>query len=105
MAACSTTRRNSSERSASISRCGACRLFAAARPDGLARVVCRKLAPGRPIGPVAEEIVCLHDLVDFARAFVNHRALAIPEEPADRILVGVAVCAVDLHGITGCALR
>src|SRR5262245_30106249 len=92
MAACSTTRRNSSERSESMSAL-----------HGFA--VSRKLAAGRPVLAVAEQIVRLHDLVDLAGAFVDDRALAVPEESADRVLVGVAVRAVDLHRITGGALR
>ena len=43
--------------------------------------------------------------MDLARAFVDHRALAVAVEAADRILVGVAVGAVDLHGVAGGALR
>src|SRR5476649_2666344 len=88
MAACSTTRRNSSERSASItSLC----LFS----------VRRELATGRTIGPVPEQIVGLHQLVNLARAFVDDRGLAVAIEAPDRILVGVAVLAVDLHGVAG----
>src|SRR5262245_21255174 len=92
MAACSTTRRNSSERSESMSAL-----------HGFA--VSRKLAARRPVLAVAEQIVRLHDLVDLAGAFVDERALAVPEISSDRVLVGVAVRAVNLHRVARGALR
>src|SRR5262245_59861545 len=92
MAACSTTRRNSRERSESMSAL-----------HGFA--VSRKLAARRPILTVAEQIVRLHDLVDLARAFVDDRALAVPEAASDRVLVGVTVGAVDLYRIPRRPLR
>src|SRR6267143_1156537 len=57
----------------------------------------RQFAACRTVLTVAEQIVGLHDLVNLARAFVDDRAFAIPVETPDRILVGVAVRAVDLH--------
>src|SRR5215831_16063335 len=74
IAACSTTRRNSSERSASM----ALRLL---------RTIGGQLAPRRLINAVTEKIVGLHNFVNFSCAFVNHGALAIAVEPADRIFV------------------
>src|ERR1043165_4226664 len=94
MAACSTTLRKSRERSESIEGWSVVRGTADRR----------QLAPGRTIGPEPEDVVGLHHLVDLAGAFVDHRPLAVAIEPADRILVGVAVGAVDLHGIPGGAL-
>src|SRR5215207_4819036 len=91
IAACSTTRRNSSERSEYIERLA----------RGHRRLVGRELAAGRAIGPIAEEIVGLHQLVDLARAFVDHRALAVAIEAAHRIFVGVAVGAMHLDGVAG----
>src|SRR6266550_2101915 len=84
MAACSTTRRKSSERSESS--------------------IGRQLAASGPVGPVTEDVVGLHQFVDFTRPFVNHRTLAVAIEPSDGILVGVAVGAVNLHGVAGGAL-
>src|SRR6266550_5397736 len=84
IAACSTTRRKSSERSESS--------------------IGRQLAASRPVGPVAEEVVGLHQFVDFTCPFVNHRTLAVAIEPPDGILVGVAVGTMDLHRIAGRAL-
>src|ERR1041384_3425869 len=43
--------------------------------------------------------------MDFPRAFVDYRALAVAIEAADRILVGVAVGPVNLYGVRGGALR
>src|SRR5262245_32468910 len=91
MAACSTTRRNSSERSASMS-------------IRLLRSMRGQLAPRRTVDAVAEEIVGLHDFVNFACAFVNDRAFAIAIETADRVLVGITVGAMDLNGVAGGAL-
>src|SRR6267143_945792 len=65
----------------------------------------RQFAACRTVLTVAEQIVGLHDLVNLARAFVDDRAFAIPVETPDRILVGVAVRAVDLDGVTRHALR
>ena len=64
----------------------------------------RQLAARRLVLAEAEHVVGLHQLVDLARALVDHRALAVAVEAADRILVGVAVGAVDLHGVAGGAL-
>jgi hypothetical protein len=36
-----------------------------------------KLAAGRTVGAIAEQVVGLHQLVNFARAFVDDRALAV----------------------------
>ena len=65
----------------------------------------RQLAARRPVRPVAEQVVGLHQLVNLARAFVDHRALAIAIEPPDRIFVRIAVGAVNLHRVAGRALR
>src|SRR5215813_9018064 len=98
MAACSTTRRNSSERSESIG----------VWERRLRVHLCSvrwQLAARRPIDPIAEQVIRLHHLVDFARALVDDGALAVAVETADRILVRVPVGAVDLHGVAGGALR
>src|ERR1044071_1674093 len=84
IAACSTTRRKSSERSESSIR--------------------RELAAGRTIRPIAKQVVGLHQLVNLTCPFVDHCTLAIAVEPADGVLVGVAVGAMDLHGVAGGAL-
>src|SRR4051812_5989302 len=68
MAACSTTRRKSSERSESS--------------------IGRQLAASRTIGPVAEQVIGLHQLVNFTGALVNHGALAVAIEAAHRVFVG-----------------
>src|SRR5689334_18863251 len=96
MAACSTTRRNSSERSAFIW---------ASAPGGNCGFVGRQFAACRAIRPRSEQIIRLHDLVNLARALVDHRALAVAIETADRILVRVAVRAMHLHRVTGGAFR
>src|SRR6185436_15156148 len=85
MAACSVTRRKSSERSESS--------------------IGRQLAPRGVVRPVAEQVVGLHQLVNFTRAFVNHRAFAVAIEAPDRVLVRVAVGAVNLHRVRCRALR
>src|SRR5438093_10480967 len=72
IAACSTTRRNSSERSESMLR---------RFRDVMIR---RQLAARGTIGAIAEQVVGLHDLVNLARAFVDDRAFAVAEEPPDR---------------------
>src|SRR5215208_6774088 len=64
-----------------------------------------QLAPRRLICAVAEQVIRLHDLVNLACAFVDNRALAITIEAAHRVLVRVAVRTVNLHGVTGGALR
>ena len=91
MAACSTTRRNSSERSESIQRL---RRSSRLPYGGSSQRVGRSVA-------IAEQVVGLHQLVNLARAFVDDRALAVAEEAPDRILVRVAVRAVNLHGVAG----
>src|SRR4029453_9796464 len=89
-AACSTTLRSSSDRSnetlAGIIIASPCR---------------RQFAARRSIGPQAQHVVRLHELVDFARALIDDRALAVAIEAAHRVLVGVAVGAVNLDGVTG----
>src|SRR5262249_44104887 len=97
IAACSTTRRNSSERSESIC-CQPLRCFRCL-------AIRRQFATRGPVGSIAEQIVGLHHLVNLARALVDDRALAVAEEAPDRILVGVAVRAVNLDGVAGGALR
>ena len=57
-------------------------------------------AARRSVRSVAEQVVGLHDLVDFARALVNDRALAIAIEAPDRVFVRVAIGAMNLHGVT-----
>src|SRR6187200_1487857 len=94
IAACSTTLRKSRERSESMDRWSVVRGTADRR----------QLAAGRTIGSEPEDVVGLHHLVDLAGAFVDHRPLAVAVEPADGVLVGVAVGAVHLHGISGGAL-
>src|SRR4030095_11634616 len=80
IAACSTTRRNSSERSESI--------VARHRPALKGRAtrllpahdlgfVSRQLAARRPIGAEAEQVIGLHDLVNLPRPLVDDRALAV----------------------------
>src|SRR5665213_536141 len=97
MAACSTTRRNSNERSGSmqpLNRNRRTRKSVPARsgrpPLRRLRAVRRQLAPGRMVRAIAEQIIGLHQLVNLARAFVDHRPLAVAEEAAGGIFVGVA---------------
>src|SRR6266850_4596942 len=71
----------------------------------LRRYVRRQLAPRRPVSAVAEQVIGLHEFVDFARAFVDDRALAVPVEAAHGVLVGVTVGPVDLNRISRGALR
>src|SRR5688572_16910895 len=92
MAAFSTTLTNSRKRS---SRCISLLASALER---------RQLDAAGAVLPVAERVVRLHDLVDLARAFVDHGRLAVPVEAADGIFVGVAVAAVDLDRVAGRAL-
>src|SRR3989441_7875192 len=69
MAACSTTLRNSSERSDSMLLESDFCLLTAFSPVG------RELATARAINTVAEHVISLHQLVDLPRALVNHGAL------------------------------
>src|SRR4029453_6299940 len=85
MAASSTTRRKSSERSESS--------------------IGRQLAAGWPVGPVAQDVIGLHQFVNLTRAFVDHRPLAVAIKTPHGVLVRVAIRAVNLHGIRRCALR
>ncbi len=71
----------------------------ASRSWSLCTLVGRQLAPRRPVVPVAEQVVGLHDLVDFARALVDHGTLAVAIEAAHRVFVRVAVGAVDLDRV------
>src|SRR4029079_130455 len=81
------------------------RLTIWARPPGRASpLVGRQLDATGLVLPVAERVVRLHQLVDLARALVDHRGLAVPVEPAHRVLVGVPVAAVDLDRVAGRAL-
>src|SRR5436190_14870530 len=57
--------------------------------------------PPRLVLAVAEGVVGLHDLVDLAGSFVDHRGLGVAEEAAGRILVGESVASVDLHAVGG----
>src|SRR3977135_15207 len=107
MAACSTTRRNSSDRSESIK-------VSSLNPQvssdlkvdssGL-RPVGRELTTRRPVRAITEQVVCLHQFVDFAGALVDDRALAVPVEAPHRIFIRIAVRTVNLDGIAGRALR
>src|SRR4051794_27889783 len=101
MAACSTTRRNSRERSESIKLEGKRKkekvkfekfeLSFCLLTFHFFLYICRQFAARRTVGAVAEQVIGLHDFVNFARAFVNDRAFAVAEEAADGILVRVAV--------------
>src|SRR5438874_4887724 len=95
MAARSTTLTNSRNRS---SRC-----IDGGSSEDLS-LVGRQLDPPRLVPAEAEGVVGLHDLVDLAGAFVDDGGLAVAVVAADRVLVGVAVAAVDLHGVGGGAL-
>src|SRR5688572_32489425 len=61
----------------------------------------RQLAAGRPVTPVSEQVIGLHDLVNLARPLVDDRALAVAIEPSDRIFVGITVRAVYLDRVAG----
>src|SRR4051794_5803549 len=65
----------------------------------------RQLAPWRAIAAIAEQVVRLHQFVDFPRALVNDGRFAVSVEAADRILIGVSVRAMNLHGIGRGTLR
>src|SRR5262249_27468102 len=91
MAARSTTLTNSRKRS---SRC------IDGRSSGLS-LVGRQLDAPRLVLAEAEGVVGLHDLVDLAGALVDDGGLGVAVEPAGRVLVGVAVAAVDLHAVAG----
>src|SRR5213592_4598940 len=102
MAACSTTRRNSRERSESMEKSQ----FKIQNSEfRIAHSHLRLLSNGgqltarRTIAAVAEQIVGLHQFVDFARAFVDDCAFAVPVEPSHGVLVRIAIGAVDLDGI------
>ena len=60
-----------------------------------------KLAARRTIVAEPEQVVGLHNRVNLARALIDDRALAVPVEAADGILVRVAVGAVHLYGVAG----
>ena len=53
----------------------------------------------RLVLPVAEQVIGLHEGVDLARALVDDRALGVAQVALDRVLVRVAVGAVDLDGV------
>src|ERR1700686_5385971 len=59
----------------------------------------RQLTSRRPVAPVAEDVVGLHQLVDLARALVDDGALAVAVEAADRAFVGIAVAAMNLDRV------
>src|SRR5829696_8520995 len=99
-AACSTTRRNSSERSDSMVCRGACLAATVSVRMGSA-FVGRQFTPKRLVLPEAENVIRLHQGMYLARAFVDHRAFAVAIEPSDRVLVGISVGTVHLHGIAG----
>src|SRR5215470_6210856 len=85
MAASSTTRRKSSERSESS--------------------IGRQLAAGWPVCPVPEQVIGLHQFVNLTRAFVDHRTLAVAIKTPDGVLVRIAIRTVNLHRIRRGALR
>src|SRR5262245_16048713 len=85
IAASSTTRRKPSERSESS--------------------IGRQLAAGWPVCPVAKQVVGLHQFVNLTRTFVDHRTLAVAIKTTDGVLVRIAICAMNLHGIRRGALR
>src|SRR5256885_14796962 len=129
MAACSTTRRNSRERSESIEKFEVRKFEVRSSKFEVspqirfrfvlrtsyfvlpsyfrlqAFTIRRQLAARRTVHAVAEEVIGLHDLVNLARAFVDDRALAIAVEASGRVLVRVPIGAVDLHAVGGGALR
>src|SRR6185369_17848949 len=92
IAACSTTRRKSSDRSEFTCVLGLCRIG-------------RKLTACGLVLPEPEHVIGLHDLVDLAGALVDDRALAVAIEAAGRVFVRVAVRAVHLHAVARRALR
>src|SRR5262249_44101028 len=96
IAACSTTRRKSRDRSEFTDSLHP--------PVGPTLLVRRQFATRRLVLPVAEDVVGLHQLVDLARALVDDRALAVAVEAARGVFVGIAVRAVDLHAVAGGAL-
>src|ERR671915_119277 len=55
--------------------------------------------PQGPIPPVSEDVVGLHQGVDLAGSLVDHRALGVAQVALDRVLVAVAVGAMDLDGV------
>src|SRR5437763_12188717 len=83
IAAFSTTLRNSRERSAS----------------SIGFSVRRQFTTRRAIDAIPEHVVGLHQLVDLARTFVDHRAFAVAIEAAHRILVRVPIGAMNLHRV------
>src|SRR5262245_18004493 len=103
MAARSTTRRKSRERSDSAAPDASASEFVTV----LVAIVSpgRQLTARRLVVAVTEQIVRLHDLVDLASALVDHCTLAVPVKPAHRVLIGIAIGTVDLHGIAGRTLR
>src|SRR5215203_3811531 len=111
MAACSTTRRNSRERSDSIRHPSGALLAAAPAHSGRRsvrgdrRLHRWEVAAGGAVGAIPKHIIGLHHLVNLAGALVDDRTLAIPVEAPDGVFVGVAVGAVHLHGIAGGTLR
>ena len=61
----------------------------------------RELLAERPVGAEPEGVIGLHELVNLARAFVDDRALAVAIKAPDRVFVGIAIGAVDLHRVAG----
>src|SRR5262245_55001267 len=98
IAACSTTRRNSSERSDSIRVVLVRSCIWALFGDR------RQLATQRLVLAESEDVIRLHDGVNLAGAFVDHRTLAVAIEPSDWILVRIAIGAVHLNCVAGRAL-
>src|SRR5215213_5330588 len=87
-AACSTTRKNSSERSDSMfCRCPFFTGKVSVRM--ISAFMRRQFAPERFVLPEAQNVIRLHERVDFPRAFVDYRALAVAVDPSHRILVGI----------------
>src|SRR5262249_19179191 len=65
----------------------------------------RQLAARRAIRPVAQDVIGLHQLMNLTRAFVDDRALAVPEESAHGVLIGIPIGAMDLYRIACRTLR
>src|SRR3989442_5859324 len=61
----------------------------------------RQLDAAGLVLPEAQGVVGLHELVDLAGPFVDDGGLGVAVEAARRVLVGIAVAAVDLHAVGG----
>src|SRR5438045_1632336 len=63
--------------------------------------ISRKHAPKLFVLAESERVFGLEKLMDLHRSFVDDLAFGVPEKPADRIFVGIAVSAVNLDGVVG----